>query len=186
VVELLVKRRIGATGEIMAFHFLDRRKQRTRSHVIADLSVHFLEGHVLRAGHTVQRFERDYGYDLVMVTYNEIGFVEPGFLLIQLKASDSWQASGAEIVFDLDVRDYNLWTAEEVPVILVLFDASLKRAFWLPVQRYFRDNPHSQPRRGAKSVRVKVPTQSVVDRRAIEAMRRLKAKANLQIFGETK
>ena len=39
------------------------RKRRTREHVIADLSVNHLERVVLRAGHTVERFRHDYGFD---------------------------------------------------------------------------------------------------------------------------
>ena len=53
------------------------RKQRTREHVIADLSVHHVEGFVLAEGHTAQRLERDYGYDLVLSTYDADGYAEP-------------------------------------------------------------------------------------------------------------
>ena|GEM_PF-4983376 len=45
-------------------------KQRTRQHVLADLSVHYVEGFILEAGHTAQQLERDYGYDLLMFTYD--------------------------------------------------------------------------------------------------------------------
>lgn len=49
---------------------LSPRKQRTRQHVIADLSVHYVEGFVLAEGHTVQRLGPDYGYDLFVFTYD--------------------------------------------------------------------------------------------------------------------
>jgi hypothetical protein len=65
------------------------RKQRTRQHVIADLSVHFVEGLILEAGHTAQRLGSDYGYDLLMNTFDEAGYVEPGSIYFQLKASES-------------------------------------------------------------------------------------------------
>jgi hypothetical protein len=45
------------------------RKRRTREHVIADLSVHHVEGFILEEGHTAQRLDSDYGYDLVLFTY---------------------------------------------------------------------------------------------------------------------
>jgi len=38
--------------------------------VLADLSVHYVEGFILEAGHTAQQLERDYGYDLLMFTYD--------------------------------------------------------------------------------------------------------------------
>jgi len=37
------------------------RKRRMREHVIADLSVHHVEGLVLKCGFTVQRIVADYG-----------------------------------------------------------------------------------------------------------------------------
>ena len=55
----------------MARQMLGPRKQRTRQHVIADLSVHYLEGFILQEGHTPYRLTPDYGYDLVLLTYDE-------------------------------------------------------------------------------------------------------------------
>lgn len=39
---------------------LGLRKQRSRQHVIADLSVHHVEGFILKEGHTAQRLGSDY------------------------------------------------------------------------------------------------------------------------------
>ena len=89
----------------MARQLLGPRKQRTRQHVIADQSVHHVEGFILDEGHTAQRLERDYGYDLLLFTYDEQGYVEPGFLFLQFKAAEALQAVGSDYVFDLDVRD---------------------------------------------------------------------------------
>jgi hypothetical protein len=47
------------------------RKRRTREHVIADLSVHHVEGLALKCGYTVQRTIADYGYDLRLETFSE-------------------------------------------------------------------------------------------------------------------
>jgi hypothetical protein len=52
---------------------LGPRKWRTRQHVIADLSVHHVEGFVLEEGHTVERVAKDYGCDLLFFTYDEPG-----------------------------------------------------------------------------------------------------------------
>jgi hypothetical protein len=158
----------------MARQFVGPRKQRTRQHVIADLSVHYVEGFILAEGHTAQQLERDYGYDLLLFTYDEQGYLEPGLLLLQLKAAEKLQAIGSDYVFDLDVRDYNLWMLEEIPVILILFDAARRRASWLDVQRYFRGEEARHPKKGAKTVRVRVPMRQTVSRRAIATIRKLK------------
>ncbi len=65
-----------------------RRKRRTREHIIADLSVHHIEGHVLRCGWLVERMAHDYGIDLELHTFDRSGQVQPGEILLQLKATD--------------------------------------------------------------------------------------------------
>ena len=47
--------------------------------------------------------------------------------LHELKAAEQLLAIGSAYVFDLDVRDYNLWRLVTAPVILILFDASPRR-----------------------------------------------------------
>ncbi len=167
----------------MARQFLGPRKRRTRQHVIADQSIHYVEGFVLDEGHTIQRVERDYGYDLLLFTYDEQGYVEPGLVFLQLKAAEELQAVGTDYVFDLDVRDYNLWMVEKEPVILVLFDATRRRAYWLSVQHYFREDEARRPKKGAKTVRVRVPMRQAVSRRAVARMRELKWEAQRRALG---
>jgi hypothetical protein len=150
------------------------RKQRTRQHVIADQSVNHVERVIIDQGHTAQRLERDYGYDLLLFTYDEQGYIEPGFVYLQLKASEQLQPTGAGYVYDLDVRDYRLWMLEVMPVILILFDAARRRAYWLPVQQYFLEDVTRRPNSGARTVRVRVPTRRVLNGRAVAAIRDLK------------
>jgi Domain of unknown function (DUF4365) len=161
----------------MASKMHDARKRRTRQHVIADQSVHYVEGFVIDGGHTAQRLSSDYGYDLVVTTYDDSGYIEPGMILLQLKAAENLAPVGNAYVFDLDIRDYNLWMREKMPVILIVFDAFRKRAFWLAVQSYFRADAARQPRQGTKTVRVRVPMRQAVNRRAIATMRALKQAA---------
>src|SRR5437899_9478554 len=146
----------------MARKIIGPRKQRTRQHVIADQSVNHVERFIIDEGHTAQRMEKDYGYDLLLFTYDGQGYVEPDFLSLQLKAAESLPAIGSDYVFDVDIRDYNLWMLERMPVILILFDASRRRAFWLAVQRYFNEDAGRRPKQGAKTVRVRVPIRRVV------------------------
>ena len=82
------------------------RKRRTREHVIADLAVHHVEGHVLRCGFTVERVVHDYGVDLYLTTYNAAGEVESGLVLLQLKATDHLRrtADGTAILFRIERR----------------------------------------------------------------------------------
>src|SRR5206468_8943057 len=97
----------------MASQFPSPRKQRTRQHVIADLSVHHVEGFILEEGHTAQRLGSDYGYDLILWTFDEQGYPEPGSIYFQFKATETLEKSGADYVYALDVRDYNLWMWEK-------------------------------------------------------------------------
>jgi hypothetical protein len=160
----------------MARKIFGPRKQRTREHVIADLSVHHVEGFILKEGHTPYRLTPDYGYDLVLFTYDPQGYLEPGSVYVQLKAAETLPQAGSDYVFDLDVRDYNLWTLEEMPVILILFDASRRRGYWIDVRKYFGEDPARRPKKGAKTVRVRVPGRQAVSRRAIATWRNLKGK----------
>ena len=159
------------------------RKRRTREHVIADQSVNYVERFVIDEGHTLQRQEHDYGYDLNVITYDGEGYVEPGSFFLQVKAAETLSESGMDYVFDLDIRDYNLWMIELMPVMLVLFDASRRRAYWLYVQRYFRQDPVRHPRKGAKTVRVRVPNRQPFNRRAVATMRAIKEEKLTRLKG---
>lgn len=160
------------------------RKRRTRQHVIADQSVNHVERFIIDEGHAVQRLAVDYGYDLVMQTFDEQGYAEPGLVFFQLKATESLTRSGENFTYDLDVRDYNLWRVEQLPVILVLFDATNRRGYWVHIQGYFRDLAH-RPRKAAKTVRVFVHRRQVVNRRAVAQMRAIKQSARLRVLRGT-
>jgi len=169
----------------MAKQISGPRKRRTRAHVIADQSVNHAERFIIDEGHTTQRLEKDYGYDLILFTFDAHGYVEPGLVWLQLKAAETLQAVGSVYVFDLDIRDYNLWMLEEFPVILILFDATQRRAYWLDIQRYFRENGNRRPKKGAKTVRVRIPRGQIVNRRGIAKMRDLKTEQGLRLRGES-
>ena len=52
-------------------------------------------------------------------------------ILLQLKASDSLPRAGEAFVFDLDIRDYNLWKRERLAVILVLLAVGIGLGCWV-------------------------------------------------------
>lgn len=64
------------------------RKLRTREHVLADLSVNYVEKQALLCGFSAMRVQPDYGIDLMVQTFNRHGEVETGWLLFQLKGTD--------------------------------------------------------------------------------------------------
>jgi hypothetical protein len=149
-------------------------KRRTHQHVIADLGVHHVVGVILEEGHTAERFGYDYGYDQLMVTYDHDGYLEPGAIRLQIKASENLRPVHGGFVYDLDVRDINLWLADRSIVLLVLFDALRKRAYWLDVQEYFRVDPARKPIRGSKRMRVRVPIRQRWTRKAVALQRQKK------------
>src|SRR5262249_33266121 len=112
----------------------------------------------------------------------EHGYPEPDLIYLQLKASEHLPFLGDACAFDLDIRDYNLWLRERMPVILVLFDAVRKRAYWLFIQQYFRPSSR-RPAKGAKTIRVRVPLQQTISRRAIARIRALKEESMRAAWG---
>ena len=88
------------------------RKRRTPEHVIADLSVNYLEYFVLKAGFTLEKFDADYGYDAELYTYNDNGEIENSPVYIQLKATNNielYKLKSGDISFPIGKRDLELW-----------------------------------------------------------------------------
>jgi len=155
----------------MASRIYGPRKRRTRQHVIADLGVHHVEGLILAEGHTAERVACDYGYDLVMTTYDSHGYIEPNQVYFQIKGSETLKSVAGAYVCDIDIRDYNLWLHEQTPVVLVLFDVARDIAVWEDIQRYFLREETRKPQRGARWVRVSIPEHHVMSRSAIASLR---------------
>jgi hypothetical protein len=118
-------------------------KARTREHVIADLAVNHVERQVLLGGGTVERIVHDYGLDLVLFTYTSTGEIESSNVFIQVKATEkmTWLQDGEAASFRLDRADLVGWLHQLLPVILVVYDATEDRAYWLHVQGYFAALP---------------------------------------------
>jgi len=118
---------------------LSKKKQRTREHIIADLSVNYIERFALLCGYTIEKFATDYGYDVNVYTYNDDGEIENGNVYLQLKATDHLHLvhEGDAVSMPLKKKDLQLWLEEPLPVILIVYDAIKHRAYWLYVQAYF-------------------------------------------------
>lgn len=165
-------------------HLPNPFKVRTREHQIASESVAHVETVIVQSGHTVERVESDYGYDLLMNTFTRKGAIEPGTIYLQLKATDSPKATAQGITFRIDAKDYRLWTVEPMPVFLIVYDAQRRIAYWLYVQNYFESIPGRKPKRGAKSVRVEVPIGNVVDATFVRYAQSRKADILKQLSGK--
>jgi hypothetical protein len=61
-----------------------------------------------------------------------------------------------------------------MPVILILYDASRRCAYWLHTQGYFAADARRKPKKGAKTVRVRIDKHQALNRRAIRMMRNAK------------
>lgn len=156
-------------------------KRRTREHVIAGLGVNHVERHALLAGYTVDRFVHDYGLDLILVTYDGAGEVEPGPIFLQVKATDAPTVlrDGATIVCRIEQADLEWWLEERVPVILVVYDAGNDVAYWVHVQAYFARGPRSSPARTTATVAVHLPMANRVDAAAMRRFARLRDEERL-------
>ena len=142
-------------------------KQRTREHIIADLSVNHVEKALLLAGYAINRVASDYGYDLFVITFDDKGHVEPDLICVQLKASDApeYGQNGDFVTVRVDERDDALWSLEENPVALIVYDAAKDIAYYVHYQ--------TLPRTPRRSVRI--PTTSRFD---VEAARELRDAKN--------
>jgi hypothetical protein len=143
------------------------RKRRTREHIIADLSINHVERFALRCGYVTDRVLFDYGYDLILRTFDENGEVEPGFLFLQVKASDrpDYNQSKEFVSVRADQRDIIAWQLESVPVILVVYDAQEDTAYWIHIQ--------SLPEGGRSTIRLAL--EQTLSEASIHTMRQLKA-----------
>lgn len=165
------------------------RPTRTREHWLADLSINYVERFILRQGHSAQRVQYDYGYDLFMQTFDyggdaarKQGTYEGGLVYFQFKATHKLTAleDGVTIALPVARRHVELWRTESMPVILIMFDMATEQAYWLYVQQHLRAMRQTWPV-AQKEVSLRMSMSNVVDENAIEQFRQFKAEALQQI-----
>jgi len=151
---------------------------RTRDHVLADLSINYVERQVLLCGCSVQRMYSDYGYDLIMSSYNANGEIEAGIVYFQVKATDRLPllVDGVTVSWVVNRRDLALWVREAFPVILVVYDGRRDRAIWLHVQAYFAGYPSPELFLSGHTISIHVPVTERLNRRSV---RRIVQRKNL-------
>lgn len=152
------------------------RKQRTRQHIIEDLGFNHIERQILYAGYTVFKCgHNDYGYDGLLTTFNENGEVEPLTMWFQLKSTDNilYTKDRMFVVYDISMRDLELWGNSLTTMLFMLYDAQKEEAFYLDLQEYFKkDGFHIEKKR--KFVRIKIPVLQKWNSGAILKLRHIK------------
>jgi hypothetical protein len=161
-----------------------KKKTRTREHILADLSINYAERFVLLCGFSAERVSHDYGYDLIVVTYNDSGEVENGQIYVQIKATDRLKLSrdGKTISVRVSRRDLAHWLREPYPVILIVYDGRNDLAFWLYVQAYFESRP-SREMFSSEEVAIRIPASQRLNRRAVKKLARYKDRILEQVGG---
>ena len=128
-------------------------------------------------GFVAEEPEHDYGYDLVLFTYSAEGKIENGIVYVQLKATDSLASqlidNGETISYSVERRHIELWQAEPMPVIFVVYDAIQETAYWLYVQRHLQSSPLLAKDK-QKEVRLRIPIHNRLDAAAFGAFQRFK------------
>ena len=159
------------------------KKQRTREHVIADLSVNYVERFALLCGYTIEPFRKDYGYDLNLYTYTDDGEIENGNIYIQLKATDHLHLvnHGQAISFPLNKKDLQTWLEEPLPAILIIYDAINNCAYWLYIQAYFEQLSHFDMNLVNQSYTINIPIENQVDIASMRQFAQFKQHVLLQI-----
>ena len=163
----------------------NRNKRRTREHIIADLSINYVERQVLLSGNTVERRIHDYGIDLVLSTYGKAGEPEPGIMSIQVKATDELTkvSGGRFATCRIERAHLRAWLAEPMPVFLVLYDATNDRAYWLYVQAAFGGTQRFQAAHGSEQLTIRFPVKQVLTPAAVQRFRAVQAAIVNKIIG---
>lgn len=153
------------------------RKRRTREHVIADLSVNYVERFALKCGHAVERVMHDYGLDMLVFTYTAAGKAENGLIGLQLKATDSLQLRKDRRAVIVRVERAHLlsWLNEAFPVILIVYDAVRERAYWLYIQGELEGGRVFRMQRKGETISLHLPIRHVVNEAAMRQFVRFKA-----------
>jgi Domain of unknown function (DUF4365) len=161
------------------------RKKRPREHVIADLSVNFIERYIFLCGYSVERIEYDYGYDLQIFTYDENGEIENGQIYVQLKATNSLikLVDNETVTFKLTRSDLELWLNEPMPCILIIYDVQANEAYWLYLQAYFENLEKFDLRQVRDSMVVRVPKKNIINQEAIKKFATFKNDVIKQLRG---
>jgi len=162
----------------------NKRKQRTRQHIIADMSINHVEYHALKCGFSVERIEADYGYDLQIYCYNDNGEFENGVIYLQLKSTDNIDRYKRKqgFSYSFEISHLNIWINEPMPVIIVLFDAANEKAYWVYLQTVIKDTDISK-NSGQKYLTIFFPENNIVNNGSVRKWKMYKDRILNQVEG---
>jgi len=161
------------------------KKRRTREHVISDLAVNHVERQALLCGYSVERISFDYGIDLNLYTYNQNGEIENGCVYIQVKATDNpkYSMHKSFISFSIDKADLESWLDEPLPVVLIVYDAQIDKAYWIYIQRYFEALTEFNLETLGKTYTIRLDTNQVINEEAVRKFASFKENVLAQVEG---
>ena len=165
---------------------MTEKKQRTRQHVIADLSANHVGYRVYKSGFTIETTHHDYGTDGLVFTFDSGGYQENGFITLQLKSTDSpstYQISSG-FSYPIDLGDLKQWNDELYPVYLILYDAKNEIAFWVEIQSYLKIAKFNPSKSTAKTHNVRLPASNILDPAAPRIWRKKKEQINARLLKE--
>jgi hypothetical protein len=145
------------------------RKKRTREHILADLGINHVERQILLDGHVPERVVYDYGYDLLLFSFDSHGHPEIDQIYFQVKATARIANNDAPT---LRIERSHLvhWLAERLPVILVLYDASNDVGYWVHIQHHFHRQPGFNLFTTGRTVTVRLDRESVFNQDAVKSI----------------
>ena len=169
------------------------RPERTREHYIDALGRNYVERFVLLRGHAAEEPRPDYGYDIVITTFDykgdvdfRSGEVENGSVYVQLKSTDRLKVGkkdSKKISFSIKRRHVVYWIDEPLPVILIVYSVPDEKAYWLHMQPYLRSSDFTMPPPSQEEITVHLSMDNVVNEDAIEMFRAYKSAVLKQIVG---
>ena len=165
---------------------MTEKKQRTRQHVIADLSANHVGYGVYRSGFTIETTHHDYGTDGLIFTFDSSGYQENGFITLQLKSTDSpstYQISSG-FSYPIDLGDLKQWNDELYPVYLILYDAKNEKAFWVEIQGYLKSAGFNPSTSTAKTHNVRLPASNIFDPATPKIWQKKKEQINTKLLKE--
>ena len=170
-----------------------QRPERTREHYVDALGRNYIERLILLQGHTADEPRPDYGYDIVITTFDykgtsdfKRGEVENGAIYVQLKSTDTMKKAkkdSAQISFPIKRRHLVYWINEPLPVVLIVYSVPDQQGYWLHMQPYLKASGFTMPPVTQEEVTVHLSMNNVVDEAAIETFRQYKADALKRIEG---
>ena len=152
-------------------------RRRTRADVIVAQARNHIEKFVIDRGHGVGRQNPEYGYHLRITTFDEEGYEENGSILVWLKGSDNLDDLPGKGFYSIkiNIKYYNLWIEEGAPVFVILYDARIRKAYWVYLQAYFNEYPSRRPKKNAERFTLRVSCANLLTEDTIDYMRDRKA-----------